>query len=243
MACAFSACRTANEDGRMPQPFDPIADSYDRWYDTPEGQAVFNAEMACLRLLCVQCHGRWLEVGVGTGRFAAMLGVAEGIDPSSGMIEIAAGRGIKTYTGCGECLPFSARSFDGVLAALALCFAADAAQTLKECHRVLRSRGKLLLGIVPGDSIWGRAYMRKASEGHPVYALAKFRTAAQIVGLAENAGLALLDAASTLFWKPGGTPQTDPQIETGIVSEAGFIGLLFEKAAPEPSSSNDLEGH
>ena len=58
-----------------PKPvFDPIADAYDRWYDAPEGKAIFREELLCLQELCGDGSGRWLEVGVGTGRFAAALG-------------------------------------------------------------------------------------------------------------------------------------------------------------------------
>jgi ubiquinone/menaquinone biosynthesis C-methylase UbiE len=228
---------------QLTQAFDPIADSYDQWYDTAEGRAIFGAESACLRRLGGPLTGRWLEVGVGSGRFASTLGVAEGVDPSPRMLEIAARRGIRTYAGRAEDLPFPGGSFDGVLLALALCFVADSTQALKECHRVLRSKGRLLLGIVPADSPWGSAYMEKASDGHPVYVMAQFRTAAEIVGLAESAGFALLNATSTLFWEPGATPPTEPEIETGIVSEAGFVGLLFERTAAEASSGSDLEEH
>ena len=118
--------------------FDPIARSYDQWYESEQGRAIFEVEMSCLRSLCPRCIGRWLEVGVGTGRFAAMLGIGEGIDPSPRMLDIAAAHGIKTYEGCAEALPFSDSSFDGLLLALALCFVADPEQALKECRRVLR---------------------------------------------------------------------------------------------------------
>jgi ubiquinone/menaquinone biosynthesis C-methylase UbiE len=216
-----------NGETRVTQAFDPIATSYDRWYDTLEGRTIFDAELKCLRSLSGRCHGRWLEVGVGTGRFAASLGVAEGIDLSRPMLRIAAGRGIKVCGGQAEALPFPDRSFDGILMVLTLCFVMYPMEALKECRRVLRTEGRLVLGIVPADSPWGRAYVEKASKGHPVYASAHFRTAAEIVGLAEAAGLALLDSASSLFWNPGESPSAEPRIQTGIVSEAGFVGLLF----------------
>ena len=82
--------------------FDQGADSYDQWYDSPEGRLVFEAELTCLRLLCRQRRGRWLEVGVGTGRFADALGVPEGIDSSRRVLELAARRGIGTYEGSGS---------------------------------------------------------------------------------------------------------------------------------------------
>jgi ubiquinone/menaquinone biosynthesis C-methylase UbiE len=209
--------------------FDPIAETYDRWYATVEGRAIFNAELACLRSLCEQSKGRWLEAGVGTGRFASMLGIAEGIDPSPRMLEIAAGRGLRTYEGCAEVLPFPDSSFDGVLLALTLCFVDDSGLTLRECYRVLRPEGMLLVGIIPSDSPWGQAYEKKKSEGHSVYSLATFLSSFEIVPLIESSGFSLLAAASTLLWEPDGTADIEPRVKTGIIPEAGFLGLLFKK--------------
>lgn len=81
--------RAADGEMRLTQAFDAIADSYDAWYDSLDGRTIFEAELACLRLLVGHCRGRWLEVGVGSGRFASMLGVAAGIDPSARMRETA----------------------------------------------------------------------------------------------------------------------------------------------------------
>ena len=211
------------------QAFDLIAKTYDGWYDTSDGRAIFNAELACLHSLCERCQGRWLEVGVGTGRFASNLGIARGIDPSLPMLKIAAARGIMTYVGHAENLPFPEDSFDGALLALALCFIADPGQALKECGRILQPEGSLLLGIVPADSQWGRAYERKKAEGHPVYALARFPEVPEILALIENAGFTFRKAASTLFLHPDGPAEIEHRVEAGISPGAGFLGLLSVK--------------
>jgi len=211
------------------QTFDAIAEAYDRWYDTPDGRAIFNAELIGLRPLCGGIQGRWLEVGVGTGRFAYGLGIAEGIDPSPPMLELAAGRGIKTYEGSAEALPFADESFNGVLLALTLCFLADPPKALAECRRILRPGGKLVLGMIPANSPWGKAYERKKAEGHPVYALAHFFEASEMVALVELAGLAYQAATSTLFWAPNESSEIVPRVEPGTVPGAGFLGLLFIK--------------
>jgi len=80
----------------------------------------------------------------------------------------------------------------------------------------------------------GKHIRGKRAEAHPVYAQARFQTASEAVMLVEHAGFGLQDAASTLFWKPAGSPETEPRIETGVVPEAGFIGLLFTKAKSRP---------
>jgi ubiquinone/menaquinone biosynthesis C-methylase UbiE len=211
------------------QGFDRIAERYDRWYDEYEGQAIFSAEIKCLRSLGADFRGRWLEVGVGTGRFASVLGIERGMDPSLPMLRIAAGRGITAYAGLAEALPFPGKSFDGVLMALALCFFADCGQALKECERILRPQGCLLVGMVSGDGPWGRAYKKKKAEGHPVYGLATFHNIFDMVALIKNAGFDLKGAASTLSWNPEDPPEKEPHVETGMVPNAGFVGLLFAK--------------
>lgn len=217
---------TAEPQPGMKGIFDPIADSYDRWYDTPEGRAVFEAEVRCLRSLSHRIRGRWLEVGAGTGRFASALGIARGLDPSIRMLKIAARRGLEVILGRAESLPVRPDSLDGILMALALCFVADARTALAECRRVLRPGGRLLLGTVPADGPWGREYVDKAARGHPVYASARFRTAAEEVDLVKKAGFVVTGAAATLFWRPGELPPAEARVEPGIVPEAGFLAMM-----------------
>jgi ubiquinone/menaquinone biosynthesis C-methylase UbiE len=211
------------------QLFDRIADIYDRWYDSPEGEAIFDAEAMCLRRLGRSFAGRWLEVGVGTGRFASNLGIIEGIDPSLGMLKIAAARGIQAYAGCAESLPFPDGSFDGVLMALSLCFITAPDRALKECFRILQPAGRLLLGVVPADSYWGESYEKKKITGHPIYSLADFTSSSEIIAITENAGFSLQRMACTLFWKPESPPETNPRVDDGLSPGAGFICLLFHK--------------
>lgn len=115
--------------------FDTIASDYDAWYDEPAGQAILAAELACFRRLVGTCQGRWIEVGVGSGRFASGLGIREGIDPAGNMLQIAARRGMHTHLGTADSLPFPDGNFDGVLLALTLCFIDNPAAALQECRR------------------------------------------------------------------------------------------------------------
>jgi len=209
--------------------FDSFAEKYDQWYDSTEGRAIFDSELKCLRSACPRLEGRWVEVGVGTGRFASALGITEGVDPSPRMLDIAKRRGIRSTAGSAENLPFPDNTFDGLLMAVTLCFVNDAGKALGECRRILRPLAKFLLGIVPADSFWGEEYIEKARNGHPIYALARFRKASETLDLVTASGFRLTGAASTLFWQPAQTPPGEPEIKTGIIQGAGFLGLLFEK--------------
>jgi len=207
-------------------PFDTKAAAYDAWFDSPEGRLIFTQESACLEELIGGVEGRWLEVGVGTGRFAHALGVTEGVDPSSAVLEMASRRGIRTRVGCGEDLPYADGVFDGVLMVVTVCFLADAAKTLEECSRVLEPGGRVVVGLVPADSPWGELYARKGREGHPFYSAAGFYTCDEVVALAVRAGLAFGLARSCLFTPPG-EPLTAGPPREGIVPNAGFVALEF----------------
>lgn len=217
----------------MNNAFDKTADAYDQWYETPAGRIILAEELACMDRVCPERCGRWLEVGVGTGRFASAMGIAEGIDPSSHMLAHAARRGVRTCRGAAEALPFPDHAFDGVLLALALSFVANAEHALRETSRVLGPRGELVIGFVPSDSPWGEAYRRKAAAGHPVYASARFRSSSETVALVEGVGFTLRNAASALFWGPEADPLTAPRVEAGMVAQAGFVALRFAKPTRE----------
>jgi ubiquinone/menaquinone biosynthesis C-methylase UbiE len=223
MAAAFWSTRL------MTQYFDLHAESYDGWYDRPDGRAIFNAELKCIRSLCDSCQRSWLEVGVGTGRFASGLQVPIGIDPSMPMLKIAKERGITVCGARAEYLPFRDKSFDGVLLALSLCFIENPPKALRECFRVLRPKGRFLVGIVPADSPWGRRYGINKDEGHPAYKEANFFQLSELVSLLKETGWTTCEAAGTLFWKPGELPEANPRIDKEMYDDAGFLTLLCAK--------------
>jgi len=214
------------EGTRVVRVFNELAERYDRWFDAPDGRSIFQTEVACLRKLIGEADGRWMEIGVGTGRFAEALGIPEGIDPSGAVLAFAARRGIRTRLGYGENLPYRDAVFDGVLMVVTICFLADPPGVFAECARVLRAGGRLVVGLVPADSPWGRHYARLGCEGHPFYSAAKFHTCERVVELADEARFALERTRSCLFPLPGETV-TDKSSRDGVVPGAGFAAMRF----------------
>lgn len=143
--------------------------------------------------------GRWLEVGVGTGRFTETLGVTHGIDLSPPMAFKAPRRGVRVCVGHAEQLPFPEHVYYGVLIALTLCFLENSERVLQECACVLRENGKLVLGTVPAESPWRRTYIRKGAKSHPVCARARFLTIKETVRLFEKMGFRFRRGCSALF--------------------------------------------
>jgi ubiquinone/menaquinone biosynthesis C-methylase UbiE len=220
-------------------PFDRLADRYDAWYDSDEGSEIFAAEVACVAQLLGEPRGRWLDVGVGTGRFAKALGIVDGLEPSLPMLSLAAARGIRGVVGRGESLPYPDSRFDGVLLIVTICFLDDPVRALSECARVLTKDGSLVLGMVPADSPWGRFYQRKGREGHPFYAIANFYSCEEVIQMAGRAGLVLDEAMSCLFGAPRETGNRIGGPRSGLVPNAGFVGLRFSLREEERAASSD----
>jgi len=211
-----------------PTAFDRLAHRYDAWFDSAQGAAIFRAEVECLERLMPADRSGWVEVGVGSGRFAQALCVPEGVDPSLPLLQMAAARGIRTARGVAEDLPYEDNELEGILLVVTLCFLDDPERAMREFARVLQPDGRLLVGFVPADSAWGKQYMRKSKEGHPFYSVARFYTAREAVDTASAAGLRLMGAASTL---PTGPEEELGQIPVldGSVPGCGFVAMVFAR--------------
>jgi ubiquinone/menaquinone biosynthesis C-methylase UbiE len=115
-------------------PFESHHRRYEAWFGKHE--AAYISELLALRPF-VPWEGRGIEIGVGSGRFAAPLGVQVGLGPSRAMLSYAAARGIEVVEGTAEDLPFADSSFDHALVVTTICFVDSPAQMITEAHRVL----------------------------------------------------------------------------------------------------------
>jgi SAM-dependent methyltransferase len=202
--------------------FERLAARYDAWYESPAGAAVFPSEVACLAPLLAGLPRPWAEIGVGSGRFAAALGVDVGLDPAAAPLAIARSRGIQVVRGVGEQQPLRAGVFGAVLIVVTVCFADDPAALLAEARRVIRGDGAVVLGMVFAESAWGRFYRHKAAGGHSFYSAARFLTRGQTFTLLVSAGLLVQAARSTLYQPPGDQPGPEPARD-GETPAAGFV--------------------
>ncbi len=211
----------------MENPFHTRPEEYDSWYDSEKGRTIFTMETRCLETLMKEKGRTWLEVGVGTGRFAEALGVLEGVDPSPGMLELASRRGILTRVGFGEELPYADDTFDGVLMVTTLCFLSEPDKVLKECGRVVKKGGHLVLGVIPAGSPWAEHYAQKGAQGDPFYSRARYYTCEKAVYMAEAAGFYYERAVSCLFTPPGKPPEDSEQVSHHLAKGASFAALRF----------------
>jgi len=176
--------------------FDIYPKEYDNWYE--ENKLAYLSELEVLKKV-VPAKGECLEIGVGTGRFAQPLGIKTGIDPSSRMLKIAKTRGIKTYLGVGENLPFSDKEFDFVLIVITICFVQNPEQVIKESRRVLKDNGKLIIGIIDKNSYLGKFYQEKKLQGHRFYKEANFYSTEEVVEILKKYNFNRFTFYQTIF--------------------------------------------
>jgi SAM-dependent methyltransferase len=176
-------------------PFALHHERYERWFD--EHPAAYVSELLALRPF-VPLRGLGLEIGVGTGRFAAPLGVRVGLDPAPHMLGYAARRGVSVVAGVAEALPFPEGSFDYALVVTTLCFVESPGAMLAEAHRVLRPGGTLVIGLIDRHSDTGRQYLRERDRS-VFYRGAVFYGAPEVEHMLGHAGFTIHGSAQTLF--------------------------------------------
>ncbi len=148
--------------------FDNLASEYDAWFEG-EGKRIFDIEVKTFQEVLISLPKPWLEVGVGSGRFAQALGIETGIDPSIRLLELARSRGVTGYLARGEDEFFDEGSFGTVFLIVTLCFVASPLVVLREAHRILQEGGKIILGLVLRESPWGQFYLGEKKKGHRFY--------------------------------------------------------------------------
>jgi SAM-dependent methyltransferase len=166
------------------EPFEVYHHRYDDWFI--RHAAAYQSELLAVRTL-LPWSGLGLAIGVGTGRFAAPLGVQVGIDPSRAVLDYAANRGILTVQATAEALPFSDCSFDYALSVTTICFVDDATTMLSEAYRLLKPGGELVIGFIDRTSDLGQHYLAHQAE-NVFYRDATFYSANEVEQLLTDTG-------------------------------------------------------
>ncbi len=175
--------------------FDKYVRQYEQWFmDNP---FAYVSELHAVREL-LPLNGSSVEIGIGTGRFAAPLGILKGIEPSLAMADVARKKGLEVLPGVAENLPFHDHEFDFVLMVTTICFLDDVDQALGEVHRVLKRGGHFVAGFIDRDSPLGRQYLSRKEKSF-LYRDAVFYTVSEIVDHMRKAGFGQFEYRQTLF--------------------------------------------
>lgn len=157
------------------------------------------ANLVALEHLDLQPADRLLEVGFGHGRTLATAakritaGRLAGIDLSDVMLHIARGRNARSLRegrmdltlGSSDQLPFSAASFDKVLAVHTIYFWSHPQRDLAEIHRVMAPGALLVIGFRPGeDQNFGRNFPASIYSIRPIGEIENLLSAAGFSNIA-----------------------------------------------------------
>ena len=214
------------------QVFDVSAKRYDSWYDEPFGKSAFVLEKACIESLCKNLKAPFLEVGVGTGRFARALKIEYGTDVSIEMLKYAKQRVIAVTRGEGERLPFVDSFIGAVFIIVTLCFVDDPMKVLKEASRVLNEDGAIILGLILKESPWADFYREKGEAGNIFYKIATFYSFEELKTMGKKAGLEIVKISSTMFQAPTESLLRFEHPKNGYCKEAGFVAVKLRKLNP-----------
>ncbi len=170
--------------------------------------------------------GSGVEIGVGTGRFAAPLGIRAGVDPSPAMAAIARTRGIEVTIGKAEQLPFAAEEFDYALMVTTICFVDDLGAAFREAARVVKPGGSVIVGFIDRDSPLGKQYAAR-KDRDPFYRHARFYSVEEVSCQLQQAGFGEQVASQTIFCTTDSMPNEQPA-KSGH-GEGSFVVLKATK--------------
>ena len=204
-------------------PFETYVHRYEAWFR--KYPFVYTAELKAVRAL-VPKGGYGIEVGVGTGRFAARLGIHLGVEPSVQMGKIALQLGIHVAGGVAEALPLDSERFDFVLMVTTVCFLDDIVQAFSECYRVLKKKGFLIVGFVDRTSPLGQIYLTHQNE-NVFYKDASFYSVDEIIEAMKQTGFRDFDFRQTIFGNLSEVTSDEP-VKAGY-GEGSFVVVRARK--------------
>ncbi|MGB9926937.1 MAG: class I SAM-dependent methyltransferase [Methanosarcina sp.] len=206
--------------------FDKFAEDYDFWYEKYD--SAYKSELLALKEFLPENleNLRTLEIGTGTGRFAASMGISLGLEPSKAMAKIAKKREIETLLGVAEFLPFKKEKFDLILIVTALEFFKDPLQALNEAKRVLKPGGHLIAGI-SDKNIRQKYYLGSEVKEHRFSSGAHFLSVSELLDYFLKSEFEKPEICQTLFNKP--EKITEVEIPEKGFGKGIFVVLFVKK--------------
>lgn len=177
------------------EPFEQYMAQYEEWFE--RNRFAYEAELQAVRMLLPK-SGTGMEIGVGTGRFAAPLGIKVGVEPAKAMRNVAQERGLEVIAGVAEALPFQNQQFDFALMVTTLCFVDDVERAFHEAWRILKPGGCFINGFVDRTSFLGKIYQRYKDQ-NVFYKVAHFYSADEVISFLERARFQHFTFTQTVF--------------------------------------------
>lgn len=202
--------------------FDLYANAYDSWFLNNEELLYSEVKLVAQ---CLKDAGSVFSVGCGSGLFEFILKkefditIAEGLEPSEGMAEIARERGIKVLTGTAEDTDYGTDIYDTILFNGTPSYITNLGVAFQKAYKALKPGGIMVVIDVPKEGSYALLYnlaMTLGSWDHPLLAgvkprhpypiefvkAANWRTTREKVELLEEQGMHIEKYYQTLTPHP-----------------------------------------
>jgi len=202
--------------------FDDYAEKYDSWF--LKNMKILDSEIALLAHFLKE-PGHALSVGCGSGLFEMLLRrdynivIAEGLEPSEGMAEIARKRGLKVKIGKAEAMNYKDDEFDTIIFNGSPSYIQNLKKAFHEAYRVLKPGGSIVVLDVPKEGSyallynlakvvksWDNALLQGVIPDNPYpiefVTVANWRTTQEKIDLLQEVGFKNFKFAQTLTRHP-----------------------------------------
>ncbi len=204
-------------------PFEKYSDRYEDWFFNNE--YAYQSEVNAIKEILPDFKDG-IEIGVGSGKFAAPLGIKFGIEPSGKMGKIATGMGIKVEKSAAENLHFKDCSFDLALMVTTVCFLDDVKKAFSEVYRILKPGGFFINGFVDKESEIGKIY-QKNKDKSVFYIEADFFSTGEIIKFLKETGFKNFEFRQTIFRTLDKINKIE-KVEPGY-GKGSFVAIRAEK--------------
>lgn len=220
--------------------------AYQQWRTSELGRITDHIEEELILDFIGPASGkRVLDVGCGDGvlgvRLARDGADVTGLDSDPLMLEVARRRLVDAKViavfvdGKAEALPFPDASFDVVVAVTVLCFVPEPLKAFAEMARVLRPGGRLVIGELGRHSLWAAKRSIAGWRGSRTWRLARFRTGAELRGLAEATDLDVEVVRGAVYYPPNNCcARTFAHIDGPLSRLTTFGAAFIALAASKP---------
>ncbi|MHA1725825.1 MAG: class I SAM-dependent methyltransferase [Promethearchaeota archaeon] len=177
------------------EPFEKYPFKYEQWFN--DNKWAYKSELLAIKKQLPESENG-IEIGVGSGRFSAPLGIKIGVEPSSKMRMLSKKKMIALIDSIAECLPFRSSIFNFVLMVTTICFVDDIEITFKEVFRILKQGGTFIIGFIDRNSEIGKLY-EQHKKSSVFYSMADFYSVNEVVSYLKKAKFKHFSFSQTIF--------------------------------------------
>jgi len=167
-------------------------------YLHPGRRADIDFSVMCLP---AQPNGRLLEIGCGNGQMLKLMQdlgwKVEGVDFDASAVEIAKAKGVQVSLGTLEFQKYPDDYFDVITMNHLIEHVHDPLQLLCECHRILKSGGRLVI-VTPNINSWGHQIYKKNWLGVDPPRHLHIFTSSSLRNITERVGFQKLKISTTI---------------------------------------------